>query len=451
MRPDSLLHVMLITGAFACAVAATVQPQQRAAARNSDATPSLLIVGAKVLDPEGERWLDDRAVLVVDGHIKRIAPMGEIDSQAAGAAKRIDAAGQYLVPGLMDLHTHLLLHPYNEKVWDDQVLKESLESRTIRGVNAAKATLEAGFTTIRDLGTEGAGVADVALRDAINSGMIAGPRVLAVTRAIVATGCYGPSGFDPRVQQDLLQGAQEVTGIDEMRKAVREQIALGADWIKVYADYRRAPGSPATPTFTEEELRAAVDEARSAGRKVSAHATTDEGIRRAVQAGVATIEHGYGASRETMQLMKERGVALCPTMAAAEAVALYAGWRPEANGGADPRSKTPASVEQSRASLALAREVGVTIANGSDAGVFAHGENAWELELLVKAGMPPPQALAAATRVAAKTIGRDEDLGRVQEGFVADLVLLRADPLADISALRKVAVVIKGGAIACEK
>lgn len=416
---------------------------------NPKAPPPLLIENAKVLDPTGERWLADRAVLIVAGRIQRIAALDEIRNNIPAGVQRIDASGLYLLPGLMDLHTHLLLHAYNETKWDDQVLKESLESRTIRGVTEAKATLEAGFTTIRDLGTEGAGFADVALRDAINARMIPGPRMVVVTRAIVATNCYGPMGFDPRVAAMIPKGGQEVTGVDEMRKAVREQIAAGADWIKVYADYRRAPGAPATPTFSEDELRAAVEEARSAGKKVSAHATTDEGIRRAVMAGVATIEHGYGASRETLQLMKDRGVTLCPTMAAAEAIALYAGWRPQAVD--DARAATPAGVAQSRASFALAREVGVTIANGSDVGVFPHGENAWELELLVKGGMKPQEALAAATSIAAKVIGRENDLGRIEEGFIADLVLLRGDALAGISALRQVAIVVKDGAIATDK
>jgi imidazolonepropionase-like amidohydrolase len=235
-----------------------------------------------------------------------------------------------------------------------------------------------------------------------------------------------------------------------MRKAVREQIAAGADWIKVYADYRRAPGAPSTPTFSEEELRSAVEEAHSAGKPVAAHATTDEGIRRAVAAGVTTIEHGYGASRQTLQMMKERGITLCPTMAAAEAIALYAGWRPQA-GGSDPRAQTPASVTQSRVSFALAREVGVNIASGSDVGVFPHGENARELELMVAGGMNPREAIAAATSVAAKVIDHEKDLGRIDAGFIADLVLLRGDALADISALRGVAMVIKGGDIVLDR
>ena len=228
---------------------------------------------------------------------------------------------QYVVPGLIDLHTHLLLHPYDETPWDEQVLKEPLELRTIRGVVQARATLEAGFTTIRELGTEGAGIADVALRDAVVQGLIRGPRILAATRAIVATGCYGPQGFDPR--WEVPKGAQEADGVDGVRVAVREQVAAGADWIKFYADYRRRSGASATPTFSLEEMAAIVDEARSAGKPVAAHAQTDEGARRAALAGVATIEHGDGISAETLALMKERGVVLVPTLAALAAIATY--------------------------------------------------------------------------------------------------------------------------------
>jgi imidazolonepropionase-like amidohydrolase len=315
------------------------------------------------------------------------------------------------------------------------VLRETLELRTIRATLAARRTLEAGFTTVRDLGTEGAGFADVALRDAVAAGMVPGPRIFASTRAIVAVGAYGPQGFDPRWA--VPQGAQEASGPDGVRRAAREQIAAGADWVKVYADYRRRPGAPATPTLTVEEIAAAVDEAASAGLKVSAHAATPEGIRRAVLAGAATIEHGTGATEEVLRLMKDRGVWLVPTLAAGEAIARYAGWRPGA--------PEPPRLREARAMMGRALAVGVPVAHGSDAGVFAHGANARELELMVNYGMTPAAALRAATADAARVLGRAADLGSIAPGATADLAAVEGDPLADVSALLRVRWVMKEG------
>jgi imidazolonepropionase-like amidohydrolase len=395
--------------------------------------PQLLLAGgiqltcAHVLAPDGEHWVAAR-ITIEEGRITAV-------EDAQPSAESPELKGLYLVPGLIDLHTHLLLHAYDETSWDDQVLKESLELRTIRATKQALDTLRAGFTTVRELGTEGAGFADVALRDAIARGIVDGPAILASTRAIVATGCYGPAGFDPSWQ--VPKGAQEADGADGVRKAVREQLAAGADWIKVYADYRRASGQPATATFTLEELKAAVEEARSAGKPVAAHASTDEGIRRAVLAGVATIEHGTEASEETLKLMKERGSVLVPTLAAAEAIARYGGWK--------EGQPEPARLARAKATVRKARELGLVIACGSDAGVFAHGGNAREIELLAQCGLTNAEALRAATTVAAKVLGREKDLGRIEKGCVADLVALAGDPLKDPAALRQVRGVWKGG------
>lgn len=404
-------------------------------------TPVLLLLGARVLTADGSGWLAGHAVLLRAGRIERIAPLPEL-AEAAADAQRIDCTGLYLLPGLIDLHTHLLLHPYDEAPWDDQVLKESLELRTIRAVNSARATLQAGFTTIRDLGTEGAAFADVALRDAVAGGMIDGPRIVATTRAIVATGCYGPAGFDPRWA--LPQAAQEADGVEGIRRAVREQIAAGADWIKVYADYRRQPDAAATPTFSLDELRAAVDEANSAGLRVCAHATTDQAIRRCVDAGVATIEHGYEASEQVLTLMRQRGVVLCPTLAAAEAMARYTGW--------DGGVPEPPRIATARELMRRAGRAGVTVACGSDAGVFDHGDNARELELMVAYGMKPAEVLRAATAGAAQVLGAvGHGLGRVAPEHTADLVAVVADPLADIAALRGVALVVREGRVVLDR
>lgn len=402
---------------------------------------TILLTGGGILDPARHAAPVKRDMLIVDGRIQRIAPVGAIESPQGPSARRLDLEGLTLIPGLIDLHSHLLLHPYNEATWDDQVLRESLELRTIRAVVAARNTLQAGFTTLRELGTEGAGYADVALRDAIAAGMIPGPRIFAATRALVATGCYGPSGFDPR--WDVPKGAQVADGVAGVRRAVREQIAAGADWIKVYADYRRVRGGPSTPTFSQEELDAIVDEARSAGRPVAAHATTDEAIRRAVRAGVKTIEHGYGASAEVLALMRDRGVALCPTLTASESIARYRGWKP---GMPDHRL-----IEEAKALFARALESGVTIACGSDVGVFTHGDNARELELMAAYGMSPLEAIRSATVTAAGVLGRDKDLGRIAEGFAADLVAVRGDPIADITVLRRPILVLKEGRIVVDE
>ncbi|MCP3914213.1 MAG: amidohydrolase family protein [bacterium] len=284
---------------------------------------------------------------------------------------------------------------------------------------------------------QGAGYADVALRDAVAAGIVPGPRILAATRALVATGCYGPSGFDPR--WDVPKGAQVADGVDGVRRAVRQQIAAGADWIKVYADYRRKRGAPSTPTFSSVELEAIVDEASSAGLPVAAHASTDEAIGRAVLAGVKTIEHGYHASDDVLALMVQHEVVLCPTLSASEAMARYSGWTP-----GEPEHPR---IETARGLMERALAAGVTIACGSDAGVFAHGDNAREIELMVAYGMTPAAALRAATSGAAQVLGRALDRGRIETGYVADLVVLGADPLRDPAALRQVVLVVQGGRI----
>ena len=409
-------------------------------------TPSVAIAAPPVLLKPARVWTAEDAgpphagwaVLVKDDKIAAVGPLASIDAKDAEV---IDLPGATVIPGLMDLHSHLFLHPYNETSWDDQVLKESPTYRTLRAAVQAKATLEAGFTTLRDLGTEGVGAADAPLKKAINEGLIPGPRLFVATKAIVATGAYGPARRNFNPEAEIPQGAQEASGVSEVIKAVREQAGAGADWIKVYTDYRVGPEGSTQPTFSLEELKALVETAHSGGRPVSAHASSDEGMRRAVLAGVDTIEHGYGGSEATFKLMAEKGVVFFPTLTAVESTSTYFGGY--------VAGQTPPTTAMRNADRAfkLALKSGVTIGMGSDVGVFRHGDNARELVLMVKAGMTPVQALLAATAIDAKTLGRGETLGRLKPGYLADIVAVAGDPTQAIEATRDVVLVVKGGQI----
>jgi imidazolonepropionase-like amidohydrolase len=394
---------------------------------------TILLRPARVFDGVNPQPHEGWQVLVEGDKIAAVGP----NITAPAGAKVIDLPGETLTPGLIEGHSHIFLHPYNETKWDDQVLHEPLALRTARAVVHVRKTLDAGFTTERDLGTEGAGYADVGIKQAINQGVIPGPRLLVATKANVARGAYGPKGFEPGVA--IPQGAEEVSGADEMTRAARDQIAAGADVIKMYADYHYLPGEPSRPTMTEAEMAAGVAVAHDAGRIAAAHATTAEGMRRAVLAGVDTVEHGYGGTPEVFKLMHDRGTALCPTLGASEAYARYfQGWN-----GQEP---APESVQENRRSFQMAMRAGVKICMGGDVGVFAHGKNWLEMEAMQHAGMPAAQVMIAATSGNAR-IFHLSDRGEVRPGMLADLDAFDGDPTRDVTAAEHVRFVMKGGQV----
>jgi imidazolonepropionase-like amidohydrolase len=412
---------------FGCLAAAWPAAQAPA-----PAAPVIVLKPARVFD--GEAMHEGWAVRVKG---ERIDAVGA-DAGAVAAARVLDLPGTTLMPGLVEGHSHVLLHPYNETTWNDQVMHEGLALRVARATNHLRATLLAGFTTIRDLGTEGAGYADVELKQAVNQGIIPGPRMLASTRAIVATGSYAPKGF--ALEWRVPQGAEEADGVDSLTRIVRDQIGHGADWIKLYGDYRWGPQAGSHPTFSLDEMKLAVETAKSAEVPVAVHSSTPEGMRRAALAGAATIEHGDGGTPEIFKLMAEKHVALCPTLAAGDATSRYAGWKK----GEEPE---PPGIARKRASFKAALAAGVTIISGSDVGVFAHGDNASELELMVSYGMAPLDALKSATSTAARVLRMDQQIGQVKSGLFADLVAFEGDPVRDIGALRRVRMVMKNGIV----
>jgi imidazolonepropionase-like amidohydrolase len=381
---------------------------------------------------EGWQVLVKNKQILETGIIKNIPPKTTV----------IELKGCTLLPGLIEGHSHVFLHPYNETTWEDQVLKESRAERTARAVNHAKATLLAGFTTIRDLGTEGVQYDDVGLKIAINKGVIPGPHMLVSTKAIVISGSYAPKAVSPDIS--FPQGAAEVGNSEELAKEVRTQIGRGADWIKLYADYRIGQDDQAQATFSEAEMRLAVQLAAGNNRLVAAHASTPEGMRRATLAGVTTIEHGDNGTPEVFRLMKERGVALCPTIAADNAVAQYKGWKK----GIDP---DPEAIRNKRKSFTAALEAGVTICMGGDVGVFTHGDNAREMELMVEYGMKPVDVLKSATSVNADVFKINHKAGRIKAGLPADILVVEGNPATQISQVRKVKLVMKEGAIVGSK
>ena len=402
------------------------------------AIPALAQDGVSLFRParvfDGEQMHEGWVVVVQGRDIIYAGDADGFDEDDAGQVFELPTST--LLPGLIEGHSHILLHPYDETSWNDQVLKESEAERSVRAANHVRSSLNAGITTMRDLGSEGAGYADVGIRDSINKGVIPGPRLLVAGRAIVATGSYGPKGFHEGV--DVPLGAEVADGYDDLVRVVRSQIGRNIDFVKVYADYRWGPNGTAAATFTQRELETIVEITRSSGRPVVAHASTAEAMKRAILAGVETIEHGDGATRDTYQLMREHDVALCPTLAAGDAIAQYGGWKK----GVNPE---PARIVAKRKSFKEALDAGITICFGGDVGVYPHGDNVRELEMMVEYGMDAEDALRSATSVNADLFHIADKVGRIRAGMLADIISVGGDPTENISALRNVGLVLSEG------
>ena len=400
---------------------------------------SIVVKAAKLLDVHKGSYINTAAIWIEGERIKEIGKASEIQSHAPKNAKVIDLGRATLLPGLIDCHTHIMGRiPEGDDGYILNLATKSQAFRALEGAYNARITLQAGYTTIRDVESEGSGYADVALRDAIQQGLAEGPRMQVSTRAIAAVGQYNPFGISPDLT-NFPTGAQMVSGVEEARRAVREQIGYGADLIKVYADWNH-------PTLTVDEIHVIVEEAHKQGLKVASHATTAEGIKNAVTAGVDSIEHGHRIDRADLELMKSKGTFLVPTVGVIDAVV-------------ERRKNDPLPPEQQKhfdvflqgiqQEIQMAMSLGVKIAAGFDAAeAEGQGKNANELVALTKRGMPTLEAIRAATVNAAELMGWEDKVGAVESGHYADVIAVDGDPLADITQLQHVTFVMKGGVVA---
>jgi imidazolonepropionase-like amidohydrolase len=412
----------------------------QAGTRQAEAEPAVLIRCGALFDGKSDRLVQNALITVAGGRITRVRTGADAGAAAAGA---LDLSRYTCLPGLIDTHTHVLLQgDITSADYDEQLLKQSREYRTILGTQAARRALEYGFTTIRDVETEGAMYADVAIRDAIDQGIIPGPRMKVATRALDVTGAYPLLGYAPDVV--VPKGVQIVDGPDEARKAVREQISHGADWIKVYSDrsYYLDPNGVLNdiPTFTPEELGAIVDEAHRQRRLVASHAIALQGVHNSVEAGVDSIEHGNYIADADMKTMVAKGIWYVPTIYVGEYVAQ--------GRAAEGRRIWVDMVKIHGETFRRAVNAGVKIAFGTDAGGFDWKINpAVEFPLMVKYGMTPARALRSATADAAQLLRMAGEVGTLEPGKFADIVAVPGDPLQDVTVLQQVVFVMKGGKV----
>ncbi len=410
-----------------------------ALAQSQSAPPppaSTVVKAAKLLDVRKGSYLENAALWIEGDRIKEVGQASEVQAHAPKNAKVIDLGRATLLPGLIDCHTHIMARiPEGDDGYILNLATKSQAFRALEGAYNARITLQAGYTTIRDVENEGSGYADVALRDAINQGLAEGPRMQVSTRAIAAVGQYNPFGLSPDLT-NFPTGAQMVSGVEEARRAVREQIGHGADLIKVYADWQH-------PTLTVDEIRVVVEEAHKQGLKVAAHATTVEGIKNAVTAGVDSIEHGHGIDRADLELMKTKGTFLVPTVGVIDALVERHKNDP---GTPEQRQHFEAFLQGIQQEIQMAMSLGVKIASGFDAAeADGQGKNVDELIALTKHGMRPLEAIRAATVNAAELLSWQDKVGALEPGHYADVIAVDGDPLADITVLQRVQFVMKGG------
>ena len=412
----------------------------RAEAQAAAPARRTLVRAGRLIDGESDAVRQDQGILIEGERIAKVGPYREVEA-SAGDATLIDLGGATVLPGLIDNHTHILLQgDITAQDYDDQLLKESVPYRTIRATVAARTALMNGFTTLRDLETEGAMYADVDVKTAINRGIIPGPRMFVATRAFAPTGMYPLSGYSWELK--VPEGVQIVDGVDNIRHAVREQVKYGADWIKVYVDRRYFLGQDGRlhswVNYTDEELKAFADEAHRLGRKIAGHAIGWDGIDAALRAGFNSVEHGDGLTPDLIDRMVRQKVYWCPTIFVGAYVA-------EGRGGIWPKL---VDIERSAFGEALKRGLLPYISFGTDAGGYAWTENqAQELDYMVRYGMTPMQAIKSATTTAARLLEQSQNVGSVSEGHFADLIAVSADPLADITELQRVRFVMKGGVV----